>query len=85
MSTSRTINRQSSVWIGVVLGVLGVILAIVAVMYFVEAARDLPSFFPGHTAHGAKARTKHGIAAAVVAAIVLALGAWVGITSRRRS
>ena len=47
--------------------ILGVILLVVAVIYFVEPAHSLPSFFPGHvSATSAEANhhhTKHGIAA----------------------
>jgi hypothetical protein len=51
--------------------VLGVLLIVVAVIYFVEPAHSLPSFFPGHvSASDAEANhhhAKHGIAALVVA------------------
>ncbi|MFI4977163.1 MAG: hypothetical protein ACHP93_01170 [Solirubrobacterales bacterium] len=57
----------------------GVILIVVAVIYFVEAEHSLPSFFPGHTsATSAEANhhhTKHGIAALVVALACFAF-AW---------
>jgi len=47
---------------------LGIVLLIVAVIYFVDTAHALPSFFPGHsstpTGHH---HIKHGIAALVVA------------------
>jgi NADH:ubiquinone oxidoreductase subunit 5 (subunit L)/multisubunit Na+/H+ antiporter MnhA subunit len=50
---------------------LGVLLIVVAVIYFVEPAHSLPSFFPGHVsasdAEAAHHHTKHGIAALVVA------------------
>lgn len=75
LSVSRTNVRQTPTWVTVLLGLLGLVLLAVAVIYFAEAARDLPSFFPGHTAHGSKIRLKHGIAAAVVAALVL-IAAW---------
>jgi hypothetical protein len=56
---------------------LGVLLIVVAVIYFAEPAHSLPSFFPGHVSAGdAEANhhhTKHGIAALVVA---LASFAW---------
>ena len=71
-------------WVSVLLGVLAVLLTVVAVIYFVEPARDLPSFFPGHTPHGTRARVKHGLAAAVVAALVAA-AAWFTATRRRAS
>ena len=59
--------------------VLGVLLVVVAVIYFVEPEHSLPSFFPGHTsAASAEANhhhTKHGIAALVVALACFAF-AW---------
>jgi amino acid permease len=59
--------------------VLGVLLIVVAVIYFVEPAHSLPSFFPGHvSATSSEANhhhTKHGIAALVVALALFAF-AW---------
>jgi Na+/H+ antiporter NhaD/arsenite permease-like protein len=51
--------------------ILGIILLVVAVIYFVEPEHSLPSFFPGHASASSAAashhHTKHGIAAVVVA------------------
>jgi flagellar basal body-associated protein FliL len=47
--------------------VLGVVLLVVAVVYFADTASALPSFFPGHQAGSSHHHTKHGIAALVVA------------------
>lgn len=59
--------------------VLGIVLVIVAVIYFVTPEHSLPSFFPGHaSASSAEAdhhHTKHGIAALVVALACFAF-AW---------
>ncbi|HEX7610273.1 MAG TPA: hypothetical protein VF380_06355 [Solirubrobacteraceae bacterium] len=59
--------------------VLGVLLLVVAVVYFVTPEHSLPSFFPGHaSATSAEANhhhTKHGIAAIVVALACFAF-AW---------
>ena len=50
---------------------LGIVLAVIAVVYFVSTAHGLPSFFPGHVgASSSEAHhhhTKHGIAALVLA------------------
>jgi hypothetical protein len=58
---------------------LGVLLVVVAVIYFVEPAHSLPSFFPGHVSasdsEAAHHHTKHGIAALVVALACFAF-AW---------
>jgi hypothetical protein len=46
--------------------VLGVALLAVAVVYWVDSASSLPSFFPGHEAGSSHHHVKHGIAAAIV-------------------
>jgi hypothetical protein len=83
VSTSRPTVRQAPTWVTVLLGVAAVVLIAIAVIYFVEPAHKLPSFFPGHTRHGTRARFKHGVAAAVVAALVL-VAAWFS-TARKRT
>jgi hypothetical protein len=47
--------------------VLGIVLLVVAVVYWVDSASALPSFFPGHEAGSSHHHVKHGIAAAIVA------------------
>jgi NADH:ubiquinone oxidoreductase subunit 5 (subunit L)/multisubunit Na+/H+ antiporter MnhA subunit len=51
---------------------LGILLIVVAIIYFVQPEHSLPSFFPGHSsataAEASHHHTKHGIAALVVAA-----------------
>ena len=58
---------------------LGVLLIVVAIIYFVTPEHSLPSFFPGHSsASSAEANhhhTKHGIAALVVA-VACVVFAW---------
>jgi len=46
--------------------VLGIVLIVVAIVYFVDSASALPSFFPGHQAGSSHHHTKHGIAALIV-------------------
>ena len=46
--------------------VLGIVLIVVAIMYWAEPAKSLPSFFPGHQAGSAHHHVKHGIAAFLV-------------------
>jgi drug/metabolite transporter (DMT)-like permease len=43
--------------------VLGIVLVAIAIVYWAEPARSLPSFFPGHQAGSGHHHTKHGIAA----------------------
>jgi NADH:ubiquinone oxidoreductase subunit 5 (subunit L)/multisubunit Na+/H+ antiporter MnhA subunit len=68
--------------------ILGVLLIVVAVIYFAEPEHSLPSFFPGHSsATAAEANhhhTKHGIAAIVVAA-ALFIFAWFQTGPKARS
>lgn len=52
--------------------IVGILLLVVAALYFVEPAKSLPSFFPGHEAGATRHHVKHGIAA-----LVLGLGAFV--------
>jgi hypothetical protein len=46
--------------------ILGIALLVVAVVYWVDTASALPSFFPGHSAGSSHHHVKHGIAAAVL-------------------
>lgn len=59
--------------------ILGVLLMVVAVVYFVTPAHSLPSFFPGHasttSAEANHHHTKHGLAALIVALACFAF-AW---------
>jgi uncharacterized membrane protein HdeD (DUF308 family) len=58
---------------------LGIVLVVVAIIYFAEPAHSLPSFFPGHvsstSSEASHHHTKHGIAALVVALACFAF-AW---------
>ncbi|HEY5057685.1 MAG TPA: hypothetical protein VII51_01595 [Gaiellaceae bacterium] len=47
--------------------VAGIALIAIAVVYWVEPAGSLPSFFPGHQAGSSHHHAKHGIAAFLVA------------------
>jgi hypothetical protein len=52
--------------------VLGIVLVVVAAIYWIDTASALPSFFPGHQAGSAHHHFKHGLAA-----FILALGCFV--------
>ena len=43
--------------------VAGIILIIIAIVYWAEPAKSLPTCFPGHEAGSAHHHVKHGIAA----------------------
>jgi hypothetical protein len=65
-------NKKLLVGIAVVLGIL---LLVVAGIYFIEPAKSLPSFFPGHDPEIAKHHTKHAIGAVCLALAAFAF-AW---------
>jgi hypothetical protein len=54
----------------------GIVLLIVAVVYFVMPADQLPSFFPGHEAGLMRPHVKHGVVAVVAGVALLAIG-WI--------
>ena len=55
--------------------VIGLLLIVVAVIYWIEPAKSLPSFFPGHESGSNHHHVKHGIAAFLVGLACLAF-AW---------
>jgi hypothetical protein len=57
---------------------LGALLIVIAIVYFVVPAESLPSFFPGHEPGMTRVRLKHGIASGVVGVILLAGGWFLG-------
>src|ERR1700692_4037628 len=61
-----------------VLTLLGVVLLVVAAVYFVLPADQLPGFFPGHEDGVTRMHTKHGMVAGVAGLVLLAAGVWVG-------
>jgi amino acid permease len=64
--------------------IVGLVLIAVGVIYFVVKAGSLPSFFPGHLTGSTAHRSKHGLVAVVVGAVVLVLAAIFGAVGRRR-
>jgi hypothetical protein len=61
-----------------VLTLLGVVLLVVAAVYFLLPADQLPGFFPGHEAGVARMHYKHGIVSGVAGIVLLAAGVWMG-------
>ncbi len=60
--------------------ILGLVFAVVAVMYLVMPAGSLPAFFPGYAAGSAAVHLKHGLASAGVAVVLFAVAGF----ARRR-
>jgi hypothetical protein len=46
--------------------VVGIVLIVIAIVYWVEPAKSLPGFFPGHQSGSSHHHAKHGIAAFLV-------------------
>ena len=67
------------VWLAVL---AGIVLIAIAVIYWVEPAKSLPSFFPGHQAGSNHHHVKHGIASLVVG-LALLVFAWFQSGPRR--
>ena len=61
-----------------VLTLLGVVLLVVAAVYFLMPADQLPGFFPGHMAGDTHVHTKHGIVAGIAGLVLLGAGVFVG-------
>ena len=61
-----------------VLTLLGVLLLVVAAVYFLVPADQLPGFFPGHEAGVARVHMKHGIVAGVIGIILIGAGMFMG-------
>ena len=61
-----------------VLTLLGVILLIIAAVYFLVPADQLPGFMPGHEAGVTRVHVKHGIVSGAVGIVLLAAGVWMG-------
>jgi hypothetical protein len=61
-----------------VLTLLGVVLLVVAAVYFLIPADQLPSFFPGYEAGVARVHAKHGIVSGVAGLVLIVAGVWMG-------
>ena len=61
-----------------VLSLLGVVLLVIAAVYFLIPADQLPSFLPAYAAGDAHVHTKHGIVAGVVGLVLLGAGVFIG-------
>jgi hypothetical protein len=57
---------------------LGALLIVVAIVYFVLPADQLPGFMPGHEDGVSRVHTKHGIAAAAAGVVLFAIGWFTG-------
>jgi hypothetical protein len=61
-----------------VLTLIGVVLLIIAAVYVLVPADQLPGFFPGHEAGSTHVHVKHGVVSGVLGLVLLAAGVWMG-------
>ena len=61
-----------------VLTLLGVVLLVVAAVYVLVPADQLPGFFPGHEAGVSRVHMKHGVVVGVAGIILIAAGTFMG-------
>jgi hypothetical protein len=61
-----------------VLTALGVVLLVIAAVYFLLPADQLPGFLPGHEDGVTRMHYKHGIVSGVVGLVLIAAGVWMG-------
>ena len=73
-------RQRLLVWLALV---AGIVLIVIAVIYWAEPAKSLPSFFPGQQAGSNHHHTKHGIAAFLLGLACLAF-AWFNSGPKRR-
>ena len=64
--------------------VVGIVLIVIAFVYWLEPARSLPGFFPGHEAGSNHHHVKHGIAAFLVG-VACFVFAWFATGPKRSS
>lgn len=64
--------------------VLGIVLIAIAIVYWAEPAKSLPSFFPGHQAGSSHHHTKHGIAAFLLGVACLVF-AWFNTGKKKKT
>ena len=61
-----------------VLTLIGVVLLIVAAVYLVVPADQLPGFFPGHEAGVARVHVKHGAISGALGVVLIGAGIFMG-------
>lgn len=61
-----------------ILTVVGVVLLVIAGVYFLVPADQLPGFLPGHEAGVTRVHVKHGIVSGVIGVVLIAAGIWMG-------
>jgi hypothetical protein len=82
--TDTTVRRNAPLGVTAALIILGLVFAVIGVIYLTETAAHLPSFFPGHQAGSPHHHTKHALVAFALA-VLSWVGAWFATGTRRRA
>ena len=61
-----------------VLTLVGVVLLVIAAVYVLVPADQLPAFFPGHEAGVTRVHLKHGVVSGVLGLVLIAAGVFMG-------
>lgn len=69
----------------IILVVLGVLALAAGIIYYVEPAKSLPAFFPGHAAHLNGRHTTRGLAGIIAGAVLLSIAVITARLGRRSS
>jgi hypothetical protein len=77
--------RAASRFLVIILVVLGVLALAAGIIYYVEPARSLPAFFPGHAAHVSGRHTTRGLAGIIAGAVLLLVAVIIARSGRRSS
>lgn len=74
-------NRKALAWIS---GIIGLLLLVLAIYYWMTPAEALPSFLPGHEAGVSAVHVKHGLAAGILGLLAL-IFAWFESAPKREA
>ena len=77
--------RAGSRFLVIILVVAGVLVLAAGIIYYVEPAKSLPAFFPGHGAHLTGRHTTRGLAGIIAGAVLLVVAVIIARSGRRRS
>jgi hypothetical protein len=69
----------------IILVVVGVLALAAGIIYYVEPAKDLPAFFPGHAARLSGRHTTRGLAGIIAGAVLLIIAVITARHGRRSS
>ena len=81
---NTAVSRRQLLWIAFILGAAGAVLFVIAIIYFVAPASDLPSIL-GRIQHSNVHRSRRGTAAVILGALLWILAGAALFALRRKS